>query len=53
MYDIIVRDCGAVGFLGILTVNEVEIYRTGVHFDTAIKAFNRVSMQLKNIKEYC
>lgn len=41
-YDIIVRYCGKIGFIGILVVNEKEVFRTGKHYLTAEKAFNKV-----------
>ena len=42
-YDIVLRNCGAVGWLGILR-DEFgnELYRTGKHYPFAVDALQRV-----------
>ena len=42
MIDFIVRDCGAVGYLGIVVDlgTNTELWRSGSHFQTLNDAFN-------------
>lgn len=48
LYDITVRYCGSVGYLGILVVEGKEVYRTGKHYSTGIEAYNRTMAELVN-----
>jgi len=43
MYELIQRDCGTVGWLGVIKVADSgqELYRTGVHCKTPLEAFER------------
>jgi len=40
--DFIIRYCGAVGYLGLITINGTECYRTGKHHRTAAEALRAV-----------
>jgi len=44
MEEIVLRYCGAVGWLGLLMVEDVEFYRTGNHCKTAREALERVEL---------
>ena len=41
-YDIILRQCGPVGWLGIQMKDGEELYRTGRHFMFAVDALDAV-----------
>ncbi len=45
-FDIIVRYCGSVGWLGILMVNDKEVYRTGKHQTSAAKSLEAVEQYI-------
>lgn len=36
--DFIIRDCGSIGYLGIIEINGKEVYRTGKHQRTKLLA---------------
>ena len=40
--DIVLRNCGAVGWLGLLMIDGKEIYRTGNHHRTKLLALGAV-----------
>jgi hypothetical protein len=40
--DIILRDCGRVGWLGIIEQDGKELYRTGSHWPNPTAAYERV-----------
>ena len=42
MNDIILRDCGSVGWLGLVEQKGVELYRTGKHYASVFDCLNRV-----------
>ena len=37
--EIVIRDCGRVGWLGIVMRGKYELYRTGIHYPQAMNAF--------------
>ena len=44
MKDYIIRNCGKIGFLGILEIDGVETYRTGMHHAAAVEALLKVQL---------
>lgn len=49
IYDITLRNCGAVGWLGILVRDGKEVFRTGKHWPTAEEALTAVQLWINPI----
>jgi hypothetical protein len=48
--DIILRDCGSVGWLGVVERRGKELYRTGKHHPFAVDALEAVQEWLSNLE---
>ena len=46
MTDIILRDCGSVGWLALIIEEGAEVYRTGIHYPTATEALEKAEFML-------
>jgi hypothetical protein len=45
LYEIHIRYCGSVGYIGILIVDDKEVYRTGKHYKTAQETFDKIQIE--------
>ena len=48
MKDIILRDCGRVGWLGIIEQDGKEVYRTGKHHSSYLTAMDAITLKMNS-----